>query len=269
MDKRAFLTLIAVCTMSIMAFACVRTENKTKTVSLRFSAVVDRAPLLFNQIEYVNPGGEGSFKVRDFLFFISNVKLISESATYLEPGSYHLVRFDNNERTYTIILDDVPNGDYQTIEFSIGVDETANRSLIAAGDLDPNSRMAWSWDVGYKFILFEGGLALDDVLYPLVYHVGFDENYKPLVFDLQSSEDHDVRMLDFQVDIMKLFKGRHLIDMTALPNVKFDRQDAKLIATNYQSMVTLCSVTGCPSSMRISIDQGTLPFSQALPFQPR
>ncbi|MFT4852290.1 MAG: hypothetical protein ACI82A_003248 [Candidatus Azotimanducaceae bacterium] len=254
MDKRAFLTLVAVCTMSIMTFACTRTENKTETVSLSFSAVVGQAPLVFNQIQYVNPGGEGSFKVRDFLFFISNVKLISDSGTYLEPGSYHLVRFDNNDRTYTIILDDVPKRDYQTIEFSIGVDKTANRSLIAAGDLDPNSRMAWSWDVGYKFILFEGGLALDDVLYPLVYHVGFDENYTSMVFDLESSEYQDIRTLDFQVDIMKLFKGTHVIDMTTLPSVKFDRQDAKLIATNYQSMVVLCAVTGCPSSNRISID---------------
>ena len=254
MDKKAFLILVAVCTMLTMVFACELTENKTKSISLRFSAVVGQAPLAFNQIQYANPGGEGSFKVRDFLFFISNVKLVSESATYLEPGSHHLVRFDNNDRTYTIILDDVPNGDYQTIEFSIGVDKSANRSLIAAGDLDPNSRMAWSWDVGYKFILFEGGLALDDVLYPLVYYVGFDENYTSMVFDLQSSEYQDVRMLDFQVDIMKLFNGTHLIDMTTLPSVKFDRHDAKLIATNYQSMVTLCSVTGCPSSIRISID---------------
>jgi len=64
------------------------------------------------------------------------------------------------------------------------VDPAANGSVAPVGDLDPNGRMAWSWDVGYKFVLFEGGLVLADTQYPLVYHVGFNENYTPLSFGL-------------------------------------------------------------------------------------
>jgi hypothetical protein len=45
--------------------------------------------------------------------------------------------------------------------------------------------------------------------------------------------------LDFQVDILKLFKGSTNIDMGALPSVKFDRIDAALLARNFTSLVTM------------------------------
>ena len=126
------------------------------------------------------------------------------------------------------------------------MDEVANSSIESVGDLDPNSRMAWSWDVGYKFILFEGGLSLEDELVPLVYHVGFDENYRPRSFKLDEplfAQRSD--SLTFKVDVMKLFEGASTIDMSALSNVKFDRSDARLLAANYETMITLCRRAEC------------------------
>ena len=74
----------------------------------------------------------------------------------------------------------------RSISFGIGVDAAANTSIQSRGDLDPNSQMAWNWKVGYKFVLFEGGMKLnaDGVQKPLVYHVGFNENMRRLKFDL-------------------------------------------------------------------------------------
>ena len=57
-----------------------------------------------------------------------------------------------------IVLHGVPRRNYERIEFGIGVDAAANRSLQQRGDLDPNGRMAWNWEVSYKFVLFEGAL---------------------------------------------------------------------------------------------------------------
>jgi hypothetical protein len=48
----------------------------------------------------------------------------------------------------------------------------------------------------------------------------------------------------FTVDVMALFTGKVTIDMTALPNVKFDRDDARLIAGNYREMISLTPTTG-------------------------
>ena len=131
------------------------------TVRMRFDAVIGDRPLVFNDARYSNPGGAGRFRIRDFQFFISNIDLHGETGVYRVPDSYYLARFDNSSSSYQIDLANVPQDWYSAVTFSIGVDEVANGSIISVGDLDPNSRMAWNWEVGYKFILFEGSLVVD------------------------------------------------------------------------------------------------------------
>jgi len=158
---------------------------------------------------------------------------------YTEPDSYHLVRFDGAEPAFGIVLHDVPRRDYQRIEFGIGVDAVANKSLAQRGDLNPNGRMAWSWEVGYKFVLFEGTLVRGNGSVPLVYHVGFEENYRLIATELhREPQDSRPARLDFRVDILRLFQGSTTVDMAALPSVKFDRADAALLAGNFAAMVT-------------------------------
>jgi len=208
-------------------------------LALYFHPFVGPEPLVLNLSRYPNPGGEGRFTVRDFQFFLSNIRLSGASGAYVEPDSYHLVRFDGEDPTSVIVLHDVPRWDYERIEFGIGVDPAANGSLTPRGDLDPNGRMAWTWEVGYKFVLFEGALLHGDASGPLVYHVGFDENYKLISTDLHGEPlDSRPPRLDFRVDILRLFQGSTTIDMAALPAVKFDRADAALLARNFAAMVT-------------------------------
>ena len=233
----AFVSLASA--LLLVAFLLINKNSPGKLI-LHFRATVDSEPLVFNQIQYHNPGGDGEFKITTFQFYISNVKLVSESGKYSEPESYHLARFDNEKQIYSITLEDVPRQAYEKIEFSIGVDKVANNSVVFIGDLDPNSRTAWSWEVGYKFILFEGVIELNDTLIPLAYHVGFDENYKAIAFNLdQPLFGQREVSVDFNVDIMKLFTGTTVVNMAALPSVKFDKADARLIANNYESMLTL------------------------------
>lgn len=209
---------------------------------VRLHAAVGDETLALDEVRYPNPGGAGRFKVRDFQFFLSNVALVGESARFTEPDSYHLARFDDDDGVYELELHEVPRERYRRLEFGIGVDAAANGSIDSVGDLDPNGRMAWSWDVGYKFVLVEGGLVIDDTQYPLVYHVGFDENYKLFSIELDETlfEQRDP-VLDLRVDLLTMFAGRRTIDMAALPNVKFDRDDASLLADNYADMVSVCS----------------------------
>ena len=238
--RTACALLLAVAAASAAYLAC-RSAQPTR-LTLRFHPFVGKDALALNETRYANPGGKGLFKVRDFQFFISNIRLLADGVTFAEPESYHLARFDGEEGTYVLVIKNVPREDYRRIEFSIGVDPAANGSIAPVGDLDPNGRMAWSWDVGYKFVLFEGGLELGDTQVPLVYHVGFNENYRPLSFGLDRSLfDHADARLDFRTDLLQMFDGVHTIDMAALPNVKFDHGDARLLAENYAGMVTMCA----------------------------
>jgi hypothetical protein len=208
-------------------------------LALSFHPFVGAEPLVLNELRYPNPGGEGRFKVRDFQFFVSNIRLTGGTGAYTEPDSYHLVRFDAADPAFGIVLHDVPRRDYQRIEFGIGVDAAANNSLAQRGDLDPNGRMAWTWEVGYKFVLLEGTLVQGNTSVPLVYHVGFDENYKPVSIELpdEPAKNRSPR-LDFRVDTLRLFQGAATVNMAALPVVKFDRTDAALLARNYAAMIT-------------------------------
>jgi hypothetical protein len=99
--------------------------------------------------------------------------------------------------------------------------------------------MAWTWEVGYKFVLFEGALLRGNTSDSLVYHVGFGENYRPVSIELRRKLlDSRPARLDFRVDILRVFQGSTNINMTALPSVKFDRADAALLARNYATMIT-------------------------------
>jgi hypothetical protein len=211
-------------------------------LALRFHPFVGDEALVLDQVRYANPGGEGLFKVRDFQFFISNIRLVSDSAEFVERESYHLARFDSDDGTYVIVIENIPRGDYRRIEFGIGVDPATNGTLTSVGELDPNGRMAWSWEIGYKFVLLEGGLVVDDIQYPLVYHVGFDENYRLVSLELgEPLFDRPEAVVDFRTDLLQMFSGAETVDMAVISTVKFDRTDAKLLADNYSRMVSICS----------------------------
>lgn len=219
--------------------------SRPMQLTLVFHPVVGREAMVLNDFRYANPGGEGTFKIRSFQFFLSNIRLIADSGVHALRESYHLARFDNDDGEYRIVLENVPRRNYQHIEFGIGVDAQANGTIKMQGDLDPNGRMAWSWDVGYKFVLLEGGLMLNEIQYPLVYHVGFDENYKSISIPLAAGlKKHADVALDFRVDLLQMFTAKTRVNMTALPNVKFDRGDARRLADNYADMIALCP-EGC------------------------
>jgi hypothetical protein len=99
--------------------------------------------------------------------------------------------------------------------------------------------MAWSWDVGYKFVLVEGSLVRGDMRQPLVYHVGFDENYRVVSSALDAGllESDDAR-IDFRVDLLAMFSGEPPVDLAKLPTVKFDRADAARLAGNLAGMIS-------------------------------
>jgi hypothetical protein len=246
MNVRKLWSILLVVVLAMGAGFYVYEKNQPGSLMLRFEPFVSEEPLAFNEVRYRNPGGEGEFKIRDFRFFLSNIRLVGGPGEYRVPGSYHLARFDGENPHYRLELKGIPRMPYTAIQFGIGVDESANGSIASVGDLDPNSKMAWSWDVGYKFVLFEGGLQHDGMLRPLVYHVGFDENHKTVAFKLeQPLFGRRTESLAFKVDIMRLFTGANTIDMMTLSNVKFDRVDARLIADNYETMISMCASVDC------------------------
>ena len=235
-----FLCVFGAATLLLLLFT---PSDDGRNIALRFTASAEGEPLRLNEHRYRNPGGEGVYSIRDLQLYVSNIVLEGAGETYRVEDSYHLVRFDNESGASVVYLRGVPLQQIDRLEFGIGVDKAANASIEPRGDLDPNSRMAWSWDVGYKFVLVEGQLVLGNKSLPLVYHIGFDENYRTL--DFRRERKDMPRQLNFEIVVDRLFDGESLIDMSAMSNVKFHKEDAATIARNFNDLIRYCDSQPC------------------------
>ena len=243
MGRIAILILLAVVLLRVVM--TLNAGSGPRDITLRFHAFVGDEKLALNEGKYRNPGGPGSFRIRDLRFFASNIRVGAGDQQYVEPESYHLVRFDSDEGWFDIRLAEVLLPKIEWIEIGVGVDAEANGTIKLAGDLDPNSRMAWNWETGYKFILLEGMLDLGEGSLPIVYHVGFDENYRTVRLDLPSVQK-DTELIELCVDTLKLFETGPLINMAEIPSVKFDREDAARIAAGFDRLVDICPARAVP-----------------------
>ena len=239
MNKKViFFTSLTALIVTSVLFILMQAKQPSH-LTLRFQATVDNNPLVLHHNSYANPGGEGLFTIRDFQFFISNIKLIGKKNNFREVESYHLVRFDNEDNFYEIVLPNIIIEDYQQIELGVGVDPDANGTITISGDLDPNGRMAWSWDVGYKFLLLEGSLLHHQQQIPLVYHIGFNESYTRVSFPLNEAIKTDNSLINFNVELLHLFNREIPIDLSELSTVKFDTENVALISEGFKDLIKL------------------------------
>ena len=213
----------------ILILLCSCTSEKN--VKINFNTYVNGEKLEYGK-KYVSPNGDGTFSIHDFKFYVSNLQLINSensAKNYLEKDSYHLIKFQTNN-SYSFTLNKISLEPYDKIRISIGIDEEANLSIKSPGDLDPTNQMAWNWTSGYKFLLFEGLYSPESSEYdlPIVFHIGFSENKKDLVFDLTTKDE-----IHFVIEITELFKNPNNIDFNELPRVLFNKEQAALIASNY------------------------------------
>ena len=83
-------------------------------------------------------------------------------------------------------------------------------------------------------------MQLGDRRKPLVYHVGFSDNLRRFSFNPGEQMDLDASsQVDFDVDVMKLFDSRNRLDMAEISSVKFNKKDARMLADNYGTMITM------------------------------
>jgi len=213
-------------------------EDVSLTLSLNH--VVGGEPLQLNTGRYANAEGQ-EYNVTKFRYYVSNIRLRNTRSgeVYTEPESYHLVGTESGN-SFEIMLTGISPGQYNQLEFAIGVDNSTNTSTDRLGALDPSNDMAWDWNTGYKFILLEGNFFHESGNpAPLVYHVGSDPNYRILTYNLGQSGLPELDLqarssgsVNIEVDIAELFQTPHSVDFLAYPVVMFDPFSQK-IADNY------------------------------------
>ncbi|MCC0179392.1 metallo-mystery pair system four-Cys motif protein [Waterburya agarophytonicola K14] len=173
-------TLIAT-VIAFSSYGVVQAQSNTQEVAINFEAWVGEDRFACGE-SYDNIGtAESTITPTDFRLYISNVALIDEdnNAVPLEleqDGKWQyentaLLDFEDGTdgcdngttETNSTIVGTIPEGDYQSLQFTLGVPKNLNHddAAIAPSPLNLTS-MWWNWQGGYKFLRVD--LETDDAI---------------------------------------------------------------------------------------------------------
>lgn len=157
------------------AIACsaleVNAQSETKEVGIDFQAWVGESEFVCGE-SYEGVGvNQSTITPTDFRFYVSNLALIDESGNAVaveleQDGKWQyqnvaLLDFEDGTgacdngtaELNTTVVGTVPEGDYQSLQFTMGVPQDLNHedAAIAPSPLNLTS-MWWNWQGGYKFL---------------------------------------------------------------------------------------------------------------------
>ena len=230
--------------------------NAKADLSVEFDNVAGAADLQLNTGNYTNAAGE-SFKVTKLKYYVSNFKLTNVNGTvYTVPqkDSYFLI--DESDATTHAPVLSVPEGEYKSISFMIGVDSLRNTMDVSqrTGVLDVSgvaTDMYWSWNSGYIFFKMDGtSPAITGMGGVFQYHVGgfggystpTINNLKTITLDLTSRGTPKVKSaketnLHLMVDVLKALGGTTNMSF-ATTAMAHSPAAGVPIGNNYASMIS-------------------------------
>jgi hypothetical protein len=193
---------------------------------------------------YKNQLGQ-TFTVTNFKYYLSNIYLKKTGGNKYDIKGYYLID-EHDETTKQITLNNIPEGEYTSLEFIIGVDSLHNCSGIQTGALDPANGMFWAWNTGYIFLKLDGTSPLSKSQgNTLEFHIGgyrspvncirkISLNFKtPMIINASG-----IQLINIKADVLQLFKSPTEIDFSKLSSVT-DFHNANTIANNYAGMFSL------------------------------
>ncbi len=210
------------------------------TAKLEFNHVVNGADLILNSVSYSNSSAE-TFTISKLRYYVSNIQFTKDDNTvFAEPESYHLIDA-KDENSDELTINNVPDGNYTSITFMIGVDSTRNVSGAQTGALDPLNDMFWDWNSGYIFFKMEGDC---DQAGSFIYHVGgYSGKYATqrmvtVLFNgnkLIATAGKTPQLL-LHVDVALFFSTPNTISIVDLTNSGSAGATSSMLADQYESM---------------------------------
>ncbi len=102
------------------------------------------------------------------------------------------------------------------IRMAVGVDSAYNH--LDPASFEPDNALSanqqyfghWSWNPGYKFLVMEGMIdstvaMSGSATHPFIYHLGFDEAYKPFVVATDFTTDGTEALIELNIDWLAFF----------------------------------------------------------------
>lgn len=225
--------------MAVLVAAMSFTVPKQTTVTIRFENYVGNAPLKLDNGTYKNALGQ-AFTVSEFKYYISRITLHAKNTTDYVSSQYFLID-EEDSATQQITLTDVPEGDYTSLDFTIGIDSLHNCNGAQTGALDPLNGMYWTWNTGYIFMKMTGkSPASHSPGDMLEFHIGGYKQPSNCIRYVKLGLKNGLKNNTIRVkaDMSEIFKTPTTIDFSKLSSVT-DFHNATTIANNYSDMFSI------------------------------
>jgi hypothetical protein len=149
--------LLGLLVLVIFSLSSCKKDPQAGTVKVQFNYTFGSSMIPFEVgTTYYHPRTQDTLTFSILKFYVSNIKLKKvDGSLYEVPNSYHLV-CASCPGASTIVLNDVPGGEYVGFEYTLGVDSAKIASGDQTGDLAPGEGMYWNSTDGYIMIKAEG-----------------------------------------------------------------------------------------------------------------
>ncbi|HTB06757.1 MAG TPA: MbnP family protein [Bacteroidia bacterium] len=240
MFRKVFHILVSIAVL-VAAMSFIAKPHSTFTI--HFNNYVGNEILELDSTTYKNALGQ-TYTVSKFKYYIGNISLKNKNGKEFNSSEYFLVN-EEDPPSKQITLANVPDGDYTSISFMLGVDSMHNCSGAQEGALDPINAMFWAWNTGYIFLKMEGKSSLSKSPGNLLeFHIGgYKAPYNCIrTITLTLSKNTIVgdksASINIKTDLSELFKTPTIIDFSKLSSVT-DFHNATTIANNYSDMFSI------------------------------
>lgn len=124
--------------------------------TISFNHEVDGETLMLHDVSYLNEAGN-SYDVRKLMYIVSNIQLENENGDSYQLSDMNFIDVDKGEGLQTTAAQSIPQGKYNKIRFTFGLDEIDNVSNAFLEE-DYHESMLWPEMMGggYHYMKLEG-----------------------------------------------------------------------------------------------------------------
>jgi hypothetical protein len=247
MKKYTFLKIFTLTFILLSLFSC-KKDSEVGTITLRLNHEVDGEQLEIEQIKYLSKAGH-AYSVVNLKYYLSQIVLHENKGSTFSSDNVHL--FDIlNPASEQYEMQDVPNGDYTSISFIFGLDETTNVDGGLENNFE-NINMEWPipGDQGYHYMKFEGrydSLATG-IIKSFNIHTGAtmgNQNYFELTLPFSKMAlRSNSWTINLSMDLNEWFQNPNTFDFAIREMIMTNQTSQEMLKANGATVFSITSVT--------------------------
>lgn len=223
------------------------------SISIEFDNSFGSSDLILNSTIYEANLSE-KINISAVKYIVSNIRLEDENGiiyTVPKDESYFIINEENVSSQF-IQLSNVPAANYVKMTFGVGVDqEKYLQGATGQGDfltLAKDTGMMWSWQAGYKFVVFEGDYTSNTTTTPtaFAFHMGSHgtalNNYKEVTVNFTNSARVRTNLIPevhVVANVANILSGTTTFMLDDAAQIHVDGIKSPQIATNVNGMFTI------------------------------